>query len=697
MNLKKPKRTLYWQIAFTLLAFAVMVFFSYLIMNIAIRNHLARNSTITLDLAMTKIDAELRGPETTLRAFAETMQQRIQQGANINNVREFLLSFNKHLSYHSKDQITPITLFGIFYTLSSEPVFIHSSGWMPYEGYDHYRRPWYQAAVEGGGIPMRSELYVDFSLNQFVFSIAQSIQDESGRQLGVVSLQVPIAYLGEIVKETAEAQGGYGIILGQDLRVHSHTNAAFEGMELPDSKLPFSIFYDNFLRGEDVFEHSITSFAGEAALAFFRRTQDGWYYGMVVPSAPYFKTITNIWYALIVLGMITAAFLIFTLFRTDAKVNRTSILTNTLNKMSEIFLTQSGKTFDDTMSMGGELLAGMADIDRFSLLRNSVEGDDLYMSQIYRWEKKSGGTTKVNDNFVHVPYKQIAPVWERLYKEGKSLKGPARLMPEHEAALCNSLGTLSAFLAPIYINSAPWGFILFEDQKKERVFDNDLAETMQSASFLFANTIVRAELEDQIAAERDFTQKIIDAAPMGVNIWDDNLNLISCNDAVENIFGCTKQYYIDNFLKFSPEYQPDGIKSAVKAKEILSHGCIGGETIVTEWEHCSATGEPIPCEATQTNVVYNNKQVELVYIYDLRNLKKMEKAVLDAEQTRAMIDAVPLSCILLDKNINTLICNKSAVEFFELSKKEDINRLVVDLVPEYQPDGRESKKVMADA
>jgi PAS domain-containing protein len=333
--------------------------------------------------------------------------------------------------------------------------------------------------------------------------------------------------------------------------------------------------------------------------------------------------------------------------------------------MSEIFLTQSGKTFDDTMGMGGELLAGMAEIDRFAILRNSVEDGNLYMSQIYRWEKTSGGTTKINDNFVHVAYGQIAPAWERMFKEGRSLNGPVRSMPEREAALLNSLGARSAFLAPIHINGAPWGFVLFEDHKKERAFNNDLAETMQSAAFLFANTVIRAELEGQLASERDFTQKIIDAAPMGLNIWDDNFNLIGCNDAVENIFGCTKQYYVDNFLEFSPEYQPDGTTSAVKAKKLLSQGSIG-EAFVSEWDHRSAAGETIPCEVTQTNVVYNNKQVELVYIYDLRNLKKMEKAVLDAGQAQTLIDAVPLSCTLIDRDLNILTCNKTAVEFFRV-------------------------------
>jgi PAS domain S-box-containing protein len=691
-----PNRILFLQIAFTIFAFLMMVIISYLIMNTAIRSQLSRNSAIALDHAMTKIEVELRGPETTLRTLAEGAQQRIIQGADVDNIRELLRSFNSYLLFHTRDGTTPVTLFGIFYTIGTDPVFLHNDGWTPYAGYDERNRPWYRIAMAGSGTPGRSEIYLDFSVEQYVFAIAQSIHDESGRLLGIVSLQIPIELVGDIVIQTAEEQGGYGMIIGQDMKVYSHANHSFEGMYVPDPILPFSIFHNNFLKGEDIFEHPIIAFTGEASLAFFRKTQDGWYYGTVVPRAPYFKSITNIWYILVALGSAAAVFLIFMLVSTDNKKNKVTALTNALNKMSEIFITQSGKSFDDTMSMGGELIADIAEIDRLSILRNTVEDGDLYMSQVYRWEKASGGTTKINNNFVHVAYKQIAPVWERMFMEGKSLSGPARLMPEREAALLKSLGTLSAFLAPIYINGAPWGFVLFEDQKKERAFRNELAETMKSAAFLIANAIVRAELEDQIASERDFTQKIIDAAPIALNILDENYNLISCNDAVENIFGCTKQYYFDNFLKFSPEYQPDGVKSIVKAKELLNQGRIG-EAFVSEWEHCSATGEPIPCEVTQTNVIYNNKQVELLYIYDLRNLKKMEKTVVDAERTQALMDAVPLSCTLIDKNLNVLTCNKTAVEFFGLTKKDDIQHLFVDLMPDYQPDGNNSEEVVTEA
>jgi PAS domain S-box-containing protein len=692
-----PKRTLHWQVAFTLLAFAAMVIISYFIMSATIRGHLARNSEAMLDLAMVKIEAELRGPETTLRAFAETVRQRILQGgAAAYRIRALLPTFESHLSYHSKGGTTPVYLFGIFYTLGPRPVFMHSNNWQPPAGYDPPNRPWHQAAMLGGGLPARSRMYLDISSNQYVFAIAQSILDESGRLLAVVCLQVPFSLLGEIVMDTAKEQGGHGMILGHNLKVLAHPNPDFVGLNVPHPALTFSIFHNNFLKGEDIFERPMTSHAGEASLAFFRKTPDGWYYGAVVPSAPYYESITNLWSFLIALGVAAAAFLIYMLARTDAKKNRATALTCALNKMSEIFLTPSGGAVEDTLSAGGRLLADLADLDRFSLFRNHQADGVLHMSQIYRWDKASGGTTKPDEAYINIAYANTVPTWEHLFQERKTVNGPVNQMPEREEATLTKGGVVTAFAAPIYINGGFWGFALFEDRLKKRVFAEDLAETMRSAAFLFANAVTRAELEARLASERDFTQNLLDAAPIGLNIWDENFNIISCNDAVQNIFGCTKQYYMDNFYEFSPEYQPDGTKSASKAKELLTWGRIG-ETFVTEWEHRSASGEPIPCEATHTVLTYNNKQVAAVYLYDLRNLKKMEKAVLAAGQMQVLIDAVPLSCTLLDKDANVLTCNKSAVDFFGLAGKEDIQRMFTDLMPEYQPDGGVSKQVAAEA
>jgi PAS domain S-box-containing protein len=323
-------------------------------------------------------------------------------------------------------------------------------------------------------------------------------------------------------------------------------------------------------------------------------------------------------------------------------------------------------------------------------------GGERRFGQIYRWASEDGGTTDIIEELRVVPDHPAVAKWIETCGDGRCVNTHVGVSSDAEALFLTRYGAKSLLLAPILVKGELWGAIAFQDHTRERLFDDVSVEFLSSSAHICANAVMRAELERQLALERDFAQEIIDAAPMGVNIWDDKFNIIACNDAVEKIFGCTKQHYADNFYKFSPEYQPDGEESAAKAKRFLAQVHVG-ETISHEWSHISAAGEPIPCEVTQTNLMYNNKQVAIVYIYDVRNLKKMEEATLRAEHAQVLMDAVPLSCTLLDKDANVLTCNKSAVEFFRLSGREDIHRMFTDLVPECQPDGRNSKEAAAEA
>jgi signal transduction histidine kinase/CheY-like chemotaxis protein len=57
-----------------------------------------------------------------------------------------------------------------------------------------------------------------------------------------------------------------------------------------------------------------------------------------------------------------------------------------------------------------------------------------------------------------------------------------------------------------------------------------------------------------------------------------------------------------------------------------------------------------------------------------------------------MLNATPLSCIFFDKDGQVLDCNEETLKLFELSSKEDLIIRFLELSPEYQSDGRPSKK-----
>jgi signal transduction histidine kinase/DNA-binding response OmpR family regulator len=178
-------------------------------------------------------------------------------------------------------------------------------------------------------------------------------------------------------------------------------------------------------------------------------------------------------------------------------LERSKKMADIVNNTAVVFLSNSGKTFNELMTICVGPIADIAGIDRLSLWRNlGYRQDGLHTSQIYRWDRISGGTTEPTPGLSDLTYDKLAPRWPQLLARGESINGPVRLLPESQMLL--SFGVVSAFITPIFSGEDFWGFVLFEDRRNERYFESDSAEMMRSAAFLFANTIMRAEMEQNI-------------------------------------------------------------------------------------------------------------------------------------------------------------------------------------------------------
>jgi len=305
-------------------------------------------------------------------------------------------------------------------------------------------------------------------------------------------------------------------------------------------------------------------------------------------------------------------------------LKRREKMADTLNKAAVMFLSQNEKTFEETMTAGVKEIADEFKLDRLSIWRNLNKPDAMHASQIYRWDREAGGTTTPTKGLEDVTYAQLAPRWEKIFANGESINSPASLLPE--AAMLKSFGCVTAFITPIYINNAVWGFALLEDRHTERFFEEDSVEMMRSAILLCANTVIRADMEREIADANEFNRSILDASPVGFTVFDENANIIDCSDVILKTLRTTKNYYLEHFYEFSPEYQHDGKKSTDKMIGIVKRA-LNGEKVVLEWINYSSHKELLPYEITLIRAMDNGKHIVLCYQYDLRNIKKMTESI----------------------------------------------------------------------
>ena len=367
-----------------------------------------------------------------------------------------------------------------------------------------------------------------------------------------------------------------------------------------------------------------------------------------------------------------------------------------LHRAAAIFLSHSEANFENIMSEGVGLIAGALDLDRLSVWRNFKEADKVYTSQLYRWAKNQGGTTDPPPALKRISFTKRFPSLEKALTSGQAVNSPARLLPD--AALLQSLGCgVSMFLAPIFVNDAWWGLVLFEDLRNERFFDQEQAAIMRTAAHLCASNVIREEMKCELAEQDELNRIMFSTLPIGLTLWSPGLDPIDCNEAMLALCGHdSKEYYLKHFNEFSPETQPDGSKSSDRAPEIVKQVLDSGQTLQTEWMHQTSAGEPVPCEVTLTRARHRGGQIVLGYAYDLRNIKKLEQSVIEAEERiKLVLDTSPMCCELWDRGCNIIACNEAAVKLYGLETKRDYIDNFFALSPEYQPDGRRSKEKAA--
>ncbi|MCL2877302.1 MAG: ATP-binding protein, partial [Acidobacteria bacterium] len=267
---------------------------------------------------------------------------------------------------------------------------------------------------------------------------------------------------------------------------------------------------------------------------------------------------------------------------------RRAVMVNALNEALEMFVSQNDKTFDEALTKGLLPIADSMDVNRIVIYHKLEINGENRLKQIYRWDQDKGGLTAPSLNLL--PNTQTIKGWMNILMQDSCVIKRLSDMSEDEIAFMNVFGIKSVLMAPVFTHGGFWGCVLFQDHIKERSFDENCMDLIRSAARLCVNSIIRAEMEREATEKNELSRIMFSAAPIGLLMFDENLNFYDCNEAVLAIFGVTKEYYFKHFFELSPEYQPDGSKSREKAFEIIRR-MMNGKRLTTEWVHCTPSGE----------------------------------------------------------------------------------------------------------
>lgn len=196
----------------------------------------------------------------------------------------------------------------------------------------------------------------------------------------------------------------------------------------------------------------------------------------------------------------------------------------------------------------------------------------------------------------------------------------------------------------------------------------------------------------QLEYNRDFLLSVVEAMPTCMHLMNSRNEVVMWNEASVKLFGCAPSIERLGVLDdLSPEFQPDGELSALKAERFLA--CAyekGRETF--EWQHLDVFGNPVPTEVTivKLDVIdeYGGNMIAC-FLRDLRHQYAIEEQNRQfSRKLKAIIDATPLSLNLWNRHFENVMCNKEAVELFRLESEQQYLEDFHLLSPEFQPDGQ---------
>jgi signal transduction histidine kinase/CheY-like chemotaxis protein len=145
-----------------------------------------------------------------------------------------------------------------------------------------------------------------------------------------------------------------------------------------------------------------------------------------------------------------------------------------------------------------DIMANAVGVDRVCIWRKNDESR-LCLSLNYQWENNYFKSLKENGILTPDIYFDSHPVWNEVLLKGDCINSLVRDMPPAEQAELKHRNILSIFVVPVFLQEEQfWGYIGFDNCKRECIFTNSEVMILRSASRMIAHAIIRSEMTMQL-------------------------------------------------------------------------------------------------------------------------------------------------------------------------------------------------------
>ncbi len=185
--------------------------------------------------------------------------------------------------------------------------------------------------------------------------------------------------------------------------------------------------------------------------------------------------------------------------------------------------------------------------------------------------------------------------------------------------------------------------------------------------------------EEALLESEEKYRTLFERADDAVIIMNES-SFLDCNPAALRLYRCTRDRFVGRSpLDFSPEIQPNGMRSDERAK-VKIQAALGGAPQTFYWMHCRADGTLFDAEVALNRVVLKGQVFLQAMVRDISARKQLERALSESEsRLRSFIEATGDSVVIIDEEGKVIEWNPASERITGLRKEETLGRYIWDV------------------
>lgn len=179
------------------------------------------------------------------------------------------------------------------------------------------------------------------------------------------------------------------------------------------------------------------------------------------------------------------------------KLNTQKNILHSIAEAAEFLLEDSweNSTHDFLKKLGTSI-----DVSRIQIFENTEDNPEKINTPTSRFHWHSDNAPEYDDEIINFSYDQLKlSRWETLLSNGESIHGEVGSFPEDESAFLQSINIKSLFVIPIFVSNKWWGFISFDECKKQRVWTDEETDALKTAAAVIGAAIKRTWTENKLS------------------------------------------------------------------------------------------------------------------------------------------------------------------------------------------------------